>query len=197
MFFFFLMIRRPPRSTLFPYTTLFRSEHLLEGAYAQGILGSVASHPLPSFVQPPLQQQQGWEEWTFFYSSDPGNDDPPPSQPSPPHTPPPVQNPDPSQPSPSPPHTPSPPPVQNVPHHGRPCGPWQKKVTFDDCAFLQPYEAEGDDFYQQLHFGQMSCRCHHCGALHWLEEHTSMSSKANPHFGQCCNHGKVVLPLLS
>src|SRR5258708_1566644 len=26
-FFFFLMIRRPPRSTLFPYTTLFRSKH--------------------------------------------------------------------------------------------------------------------------------------------------------------------------
>src|SRR5574340_248062 len=25
--FFFLMIRRPPRSTLFPYTTLFRSIH--------------------------------------------------------------------------------------------------------------------------------------------------------------------------
>src|SRR5690349_12477009 len=31
-FFFFLRIRRPPRSTLFPYTTLFRSrERLLEG----------------------------------------------------------------------------------------------------------------------------------------------------------------------
>src|SRR4051795_10718743 len=28
--FFFLMIRRPPRSTLFPYTTLFRSEHTSE-----------------------------------------------------------------------------------------------------------------------------------------------------------------------
>src|SRR3989442_3886560 len=28
-FFFFLMIRRPPRSTLFPYTTLFRSTLLL------------------------------------------------------------------------------------------------------------------------------------------------------------------------
>src|SRR3712207_7014279 len=28
MFFFFLMIRRPPRSTLFPYTTLFRSGRL-------------------------------------------------------------------------------------------------------------------------------------------------------------------------
>src|SRR2546430_13612635 len=28
--FFFLMIRRPPRSTLFPYTTLFRSQRLAE-----------------------------------------------------------------------------------------------------------------------------------------------------------------------
>src|SRR2546426_67543 len=28
LFFFFLMIRRPPRSTLFPYTTLFRSERI-------------------------------------------------------------------------------------------------------------------------------------------------------------------------
>src|SRR5438309_4264352 len=27
--FFFLMIRRPPRSTLFPYTTLFRSKFIL------------------------------------------------------------------------------------------------------------------------------------------------------------------------
>src|SRR2546429_7340342 len=31
LFFFFLMIRRPPRSTLFPYTTLFRSGHLQRG----------------------------------------------------------------------------------------------------------------------------------------------------------------------
>src|SRR3712207_7643523 len=29
--FFFLMIRRPPRSTLFPYTTLFRSVHPRHG----------------------------------------------------------------------------------------------------------------------------------------------------------------------
>src|SRR2546430_7504727 len=29
--FFFLMIRRPPRSTLFPYTTLFRSDHRVVG----------------------------------------------------------------------------------------------------------------------------------------------------------------------
>src|SRR6266568_6277033 len=36
-FFFFLMIRRPPRSTLFPYTTLFRSPRgcvILEGLFA-------------------------------------------------------------------------------------------------------------------------------------------------------------------
>src|SRR3712207_7830186 len=42
MDFFFLMIRRPPRSTLFPYTTLFRSElfrdheYLLAGQSAAG-----------------------------------------------------------------------------------------------------------------------------------------------------------------
>src|SRR5256885_11648577 len=34
-FFFFLMIRRPPRSTLFPYTTLFRSTSL--GAIGFGL----------------------------------------------------------------------------------------------------------------------------------------------------------------
>src|SRR5688572_32057567 len=32
--FFFLMIRRPPRSTLFPYTTLFRSTHAKIGLMA-------------------------------------------------------------------------------------------------------------------------------------------------------------------
>src|SRR2546430_8124251 len=32
VFFFFLMIRRPPRSTLFPYTTLFRSARDSVGA---------------------------------------------------------------------------------------------------------------------------------------------------------------------
>src|SRR3712207_9036695 len=33
LFFFFLMIRRPPRSTLFPYTTLFRSFVALKRGY--------------------------------------------------------------------------------------------------------------------------------------------------------------------
>src|SRR2546430_3946774 len=34
IFFFFLMIRRPPRSTLFPYTTLFRSWAALSVNYS-------------------------------------------------------------------------------------------------------------------------------------------------------------------
>src|SRR3712207_7951264 len=35
--FFFLMIRRPPRSTLFPYTTLSRSDNDLRPAAAAGL----------------------------------------------------------------------------------------------------------------------------------------------------------------
>src|SRR5439155_9169455 len=35
LYFFFLMLRRPPRSTLFPYTTLFRSTDA-HGAFEQG-----------------------------------------------------------------------------------------------------------------------------------------------------------------
>src|SRR2546430_16417542 len=37
--FFFLMIRRPPRSTLFPYTTLFRS--IRAAAMVQLLLGNI------------------------------------------------------------------------------------------------------------------------------------------------------------
>src|SRR5207253_9627447 len=39
-FFFFLMLRRPPRSTLFPYTTLFRS--LLLGAQLHAVVRELA-----------------------------------------------------------------------------------------------------------------------------------------------------------
>src|SRR2546422_4812382 len=35
LFFFFLMIRRPPRSTLFPYTTLFRSIEYFVRAFSR------------------------------------------------------------------------------------------------------------------------------------------------------------------
>src|SRR3712207_9572103 len=38
--FFFLMIRRPPRSTLFPYTTLFRSQVQAVGADASGVVAA-------------------------------------------------------------------------------------------------------------------------------------------------------------
>src|SRR3989442_1422191 len=41
--FFFLMIRRPPRSTLFPYTTLFRSDvqHLIRFGWSLSCLHEV------------------------------------------------------------------------------------------------------------------------------------------------------------
>src|SRR5258705_8492257 len=41
LFFFFLMIRRPPRSTLFPYTTLFRSRDLVGRITVAGALAGV------------------------------------------------------------------------------------------------------------------------------------------------------------
>src|SRR5690242_21511992 len=44
LLFFFLMIRRPPRSTLFPYTTLFRS-------FAHAVIIGICEHaPMPSQV---------------------------------------------------------------------------------------------------------------------------------------------------
>src|SRR2546426_11829924 len=42
--FFFLMIRRPPRSTLFPYTTLFRSDVLGEQPERIGARDHLAEH---------------------------------------------------------------------------------------------------------------------------------------------------------
>src|SRR2546422_6391257 len=44
LIFFFLMIRRPPRSTLFPYTTLFRSGPLV-GRF-HGVISDKAKVPL-------------------------------------------------------------------------------------------------------------------------------------------------------
>src|ERR1039457_6357732 len=44
-FVFFLMIRRPPRSTLFPYTTLFRSAIQFCGAEAKRL---ISSPPIPA-----------------------------------------------------------------------------------------------------------------------------------------------------
>src|SRR2546422_3898318 len=62
-FFFFLMIRRPPRSTLFPYTTLFRSrkanvfrvglnpmESIVTGMHSSA--SSSRSRPKPAGMEP-------------------------------------------------------------------------------------------------------------------------------------------------
>src|SRR3712207_8685842 len=49
--FFFLMIRRPPRSTLFPYTTLFRSLFLAQPAVVSEIISRVSGgRPLGGVV---------------------------------------------------------------------------------------------------------------------------------------------------
>src|SRR3712207_8714316 len=51
--FFFLMIRRPPRSTLFPYTTLFRSCLVMEQAAAAAIKAYLAT----GAIAPPQLQE--------------------------------------------------------------------------------------------------------------------------------------------
>src|SRR2546425_6654349 len=56
MLFFFLMIRRPPRSTLFPYTTLFRS---------RGTPASACRRPSRRSSAPPAHEPRG----TLRYAS--------------------------------------------------------------------------------------------------------------------------------
>src|SRR5687768_17846296 len=55
LFFFFLMIRRPPRSTLFPYTTLFRSP-ISPGETLDGRLSESDTEEADGSFR---------EEWTF------------------------------------------------------------------------------------------------------------------------------------
>src|SRR2546426_3330915 len=64
LLFFFLMIRRPPRSTLFPYTTLFRSRRLLSGhgLHYGGLYGYGHSVNTIEFSQAPTAVQQGRSE---------------------------------------------------------------------------------------------------------------------------------------
>src|SRR3712207_6888257 len=50
--FFFLMIRRPPRSTLFPYTTLFRSPKMWPPTLTCSLmLGNVVISPAMPFLE--------------------------------------------------------------------------------------------------------------------------------------------------
>src|SRR3712207_7883919 len=60
VFFFFLMIRRPPRSTLFPYTTLFRSAELVRDDRGGGEVADalLARHrPLEDVPGPHLHER--------------------------------------------------------------------------------------------------------------------------------------------
>src|SRR5256885_11410567 len=52
--FFFLMIRRPPRSTLFPYTTLFRSL----AAERASLLGVGSGAPRPFWIRVGLEHAE-------------------------------------------------------------------------------------------------------------------------------------------
>src|SRR3712207_7043847 len=61
------MIRRPPRSTLFPYTTLFRSQTGDEGGYAENpILGVVKEMGLGA-AQGPLEIYVGLLAATILF----------------------------------------------------------------------------------------------------------------------------------
>src|SRR2546426_2930931 len=57
--FFFLMIRRPPRSTLFPYTTLFRS---LPDMDAPAVLQRLGADPELAAIPVLVMSQADWEE---------------------------------------------------------------------------------------------------------------------------------------
>src|SRR5574340_1400662 len=95
--FFFLMIRRPPRSTLFPYTTLFRSRSPTQmlghqvGMLAQAIRIAFRSEEHTSELQSPkdlvcrlllektktkktgqLGETMGWRQRTRAWCSDDG-----------------------------------------------------------------------------------------------------------------------------
>src|SRR5258707_5252932 len=61
-FFFFLMIRRPPRSTLFPYTTLFRSFRDSPDARSarNGVSDSVVGWPRMSSVSSRAVAGDSW-----------------------------------------------------------------------------------------------------------------------------------------
>src|SRR3712207_2089162 len=62
--FFFLMIRRPPRSTLFPYTTLFRSrgdDHLVRAVLGQHFERLVPLDHSP--YSPPISTATGPTSW--------------------------------------------------------------------------------------------------------------------------------------
>src|SRR6266436_8409382 len=65
IFFFFLMIRRPPRSTLFPYTTLFRSPAPHSVCARRGPL-RLAPGPLGDRKSTRLNSSHGYISYAVF-----------------------------------------------------------------------------------------------------------------------------------
>src|SRR2546430_10190409 len=63
--FFFLMIRRPPRSTLFPYTTLFRSVEVDAGKQKLRL-----SFQVEVFAATVPKEQQLWVTNWFWFDQD-------------------------------------------------------------------------------------------------------------------------------
>src|SRR3712207_989113 len=57
LIFFFLMIRRPPRSTLFPYTTLFRSGDAFEAELSYILLHQMAAFNSPVWFNVGFEEQ--------------------------------------------------------------------------------------------------------------------------------------------
>src|SRR5258708_38999012 len=65
--FFFLMIRRPPRSTLFPYTTLFRSRN--KDATLQLMRSYLQPHGRLLIVEYNTDRGNPWVPYPFSYAT--------------------------------------------------------------------------------------------------------------------------------
>src|SRR2546425_12320684 len=71
IFFFFLMIRRPPRSTLFPYTTLFRSRALGTVVWLAGDFADLHERARRSADRPMLAGRTAEELETLYRAREP------------------------------------------------------------------------------------------------------------------------------
>ena len=69
---------------------------------------------------------------------------------------------------------------------------WRWCVQDLFCIAWIPYE----DVTERHDLGHMDVPCSDCGALHWLSEKLTSSSKHNPRFRTCCLEGRVCLPAL-
>src|SRR5256885_11487787 len=66
------MIRRPPRSTLFPYTTLFRSDKTVHWGYLSRSLKPVLSVRSGDVVTMETLTQHASDDWERMIEGDPG-----------------------------------------------------------------------------------------------------------------------------